>query len=124
MMNEEQYIKSRLGEKNPFRVPDGYFDSFATELMQKLPKQTQSEQIQPEKQKPSRLVTLRPWLYAAACLFVALFTATIFFVAPDDSSQQVAATTTTATDDTYVDDAADYLMADNIDIYACLASEY
>lgn len=123
MMNEEQYIKSRLGEKNPFRVPDGYFDSFATELMQKLPEQTQSEQIQPEKQKPSRLVTLRPWLYAAACLFVALFTATIFFVAPDDSSQQVA-TTTTATDDTYVDDAADYLMADNIDIYACLASEY
>ena len=106
MMNEEQYIKSRLGEKNPFRVPDGYFDSFATELMQKLPEQTQSEQIQPEKQKPSRLVTLRPWLYAAACLFVALFTATIFFVAPDDSSQQVAATTTTATDEKPTQDEA------------------
>ncbi|MBQ8713297.1 MAG: hypothetical protein IJ551_10850 [Prevotella sp.] len=112
MMNEEQYIKSRLGDRNPFRVPEGYFDSFTAELMQKLP----------EQQKPALMVRLRPWLYAAACLFVALFTATVYFVAPDrESSVQVAAA---APSDTYVEDAADYVMADNIDIYACLASDY
>ena len=39
MMNEELYIKSRIGNKNPFCVPDGYFDSLTAEVMQKLPEQ-------------------------------------------------------------------------------------
>ena len=111
MMNEELYIKSRMGERNPFRVPDGYFDNFAAEMMQKLPAEP----------KKGLLVRMRPWMYAAACMVVAIFTATLYFF-NDNPSQDVPAAV--ATTDTYVEDVADYMMADNLDIYACLASEY
>ena len=114
MMNEEMYLKSRMGDKNPFRVPEGNFDSFTAEMMQKLP----------EQQERSRVIRFRPWLYAAACLFVALLTTAIYFVTPETNSQQMA---TTTIQDSYVDDiddAADYVMADNMDIYACLANDF
>lgn len=115
MMNEEQYIKSRMSGENPFRVPEGYFDSFAAEMMQRLPEQP----------KQGLTVRLRPWLYAAACLLVAVLTATAYFFRPETTGQNVVAATTAATAaDNYYDEAADYVMADNIDIYACLASDY
>ena len=111
MMNDEQYLRNRMGDRNPFRVPDGYFDSLAAEVMQKLP----------ERQHVSRFTRLRPWLYAAVFLFVAVLTATVYFVAPESNREQIAVTTT---QDSYFEDAADYVMADNNDIYACLASDY
>ena len=114
MMNEELYIKSRIGNKNPFCVPDGYFDSLTAEVMQKLPEQPK---------KKGLVVRLRPWMYAAACTVAVLFTATIYFFAPENVNQPQVAAVESATD-TYVEDMADYVMADNIDIYACLASEY
>ena len=113
MMNEEMYIKSRMGDKNPFRVPEGYFDSLTAEVMKNLPEQP----------RRSLLVRMRPWMYAAACMLVAVLTATIYFFTPDTAGQGVMANTTT-TNDNYVEEVADYFMADNIDIYACLASDY
>ncbi len=114
MMNEELYIKSRMGQENHFRVPEGYFDNFAAEMMKSLPKQP----------RQGLLVRLRPWMMAAACMAVAIFTATLYFVNDRESQQQPAAVAATTTTDTYVEDVADYMMADNLDIYACLASEY
>jgi hypothetical protein len=115
MMNEELYIKSRMGDKNPFRVPEGYFDNFTAGMMQMLPEQ--------EAPKKSLIVRLRPLMYAAACLLVAIFTVAVYFSEPDTSRQNVASVVEPA--DTYdVDEAADYMMADNNDIYALLASEY
>lgn len=113
MMNEEQYIKNRLGDRNPFRVPDGYFDSLTAEVMKNLP----------EEPKQGLLVRLRPWMYAAACLVAVVFTATLYLMSPDGSGQ-MATTETANSDNTYVEDVADYMMADNNDIYALLASEY
>ena len=115
MMKEELYIRSRMGDKNPFRVPEGYFDSFAAGIMEKLP----------EQEKPVRkslIIRLGPLMYAAACLMVAIFTVAVYFSDSDAASPEVATVTTPT--ESYVDDAADYLMADNMDIYACLASEY
>ena len=28
MTNEEKYLKERVGQENPFRTPEGYFDQF------------------------------------------------------------------------------------------------
>jgi len=117
MMNEELYIKDRLGDRNPFRVPEGYFDSLAAEVMEKLP----------EEPKQGLLVRLRPWMYAAACLVAVLFTATLYLMSPETPGQVATVTASAeapAIDDSYVEDMADYVMADNNDIYAYLASEY
>ena len=112
MMNEEQYVKSRMSGKNPFKVPEGYFDRLTAEVMQQLPEQ------------PKRGLTarLRPWMYAAACTAAVLLTATVYFFTSDRAQQQMATTTVVTTTDTYadIDEVADYMMADNNTIYACL----
>lgn len=36
MKNEERYIRNKMGDANPFRVPDGYFDSFPSRIMEQL----------------------------------------------------------------------------------------
>lgn len=108
-MNEEQYIKSRMGGKNPFQVPEGYFDRLTAKVMQQLPEQP----------KRSLMARLRPWMYAAACVVTVLFTATVYFYSTDNQ-QQTVATAGITTADSYIDDIADYVMADNNDIYACL----
>ena len=110
MMNEEQYIKSRMSGKNPFKVPEGYFDSLATKVMQQLPEQP----------KRGLVVILRPWLYAAACVAAILLTATVYFFTPDHAQQMATNNTIVATTDSYVDEVVDYVMADNNTIYACL----
>ncbi len=108
-MNEEKYLEERLAKRNPFRVPEGYFESFADRVMEQLP---------PQQQKAKRMV-LRPWMYAAACLVVAVFFVAAYFSridTPTNSEMPQMAVT-----DTYMDEAADYVMIDNTDIYACLA---
>ncbi|MBR1394075.1 MAG: hypothetical protein IJ559_00250 [Prevotella sp.] len=114
MINEEQYIKSKVGGTNPFRVPDGYFDNLTAQVMQQLP----------ERHRQSLVVRLRPWFYAAACFLAVLFTAAVYFYSPDTSSRQVATNSNVTVSESYIDEAADFVMADNNDIYACLASEY
>ena len=130
MKNEELYIRKRMGSENPFRVPEGYFDSLAAEVMGKLP----GEALQPEPSaevvelqpaaSPRRVqaASLRPWLYAAACAVVAVVTATLYFFAPVEADPGAVASA--PVEDSYVEDMADYVMADNIDIYACLAGDY
>ncbi len=113
MENEEKYIKERLGQDNPFRVPDGYFNSLTDRVMNQLP----------ERQQKSRSVHLRAWLYTAACVAVLAVMGVSFLFHHIESEQQklTVTTETTNTDNTYIDDVVDYAMIDNAEIYACLA---
>ena len=36
-MKEEDELLRKCGTKNPFTVPEGYFENFSKELMEKLP---------------------------------------------------------------------------------------
>ncbi len=112
MNNEEKYIEQLVGRQNHFTTPEGYFDHLTEQIMQHIP------------QQPSRsalTVRLRPWLYVAACVAViAVLTFTLFY---DRAFSSEPAQTTVAdmTNDSFMDDAADYAMFDNMDIYACLS---
>ena len=59
-MNEEKYIQEKVGNRNPFRVPEGYFDHFADQVMATLP----------EREPRARRVWLRPLRYAAAAIIL------------------------------------------------------
>lgn len=107
-MNEEKYLENRLAKSNPFRVPEGYFDHFAEQVMEQLPAQPQ---------KAKRLL-LRPWMYAAACLAVAVFCVAVYF---SQISTDITEVSQVAVTESYIDEAADYAMIDNTDIYALLA---
>lgn len=113
-MNEEIYIQERVGKRNPFRVPEGYFDSFADQLMQQLP----------ERQPRAKRIWLRPVFYAAAALCALVVSVAVWFSLPDTSvAEQPALQLASQQEslDASFDEAADYMMLDNHDIYAYLA---
>jgi len=124
-MNEEKYIEERVGKRNPFQVPEGYFDSFADRMMQQLPERPVSVEASPKVRKPALTVRMRPWLYAAACALVLVVRVWMWPSAPDTNvatqpAAQLAAQQEQTVDETF-DEAADYLMLDNQDIYTYLA---
>ena len=123
MTNEEIYLREVMGSDNHFRVPDGYFDSLPSQIMAMLP--AKEQQPKPQETKRARIVSMRPWLYAAASAviavgFFALWNGDFTGNSAQPQPQQVA---TAATTDSYLDEAADYAMYDNQDIYACLTSD-
>ena len=111
-MNEEKYIEEKVGRRNPFVVPEGYFDTFTDQMMASLP----------ERQPQAKRLWLRPLRYAAAvvCLFM-LGAMAWFAFSPD--KQPLQAKTVNVSTDVAFDEAADYVMLDNSDIYACLSDE-
>lgn len=124
MNYEEQELQERFGKGNPFRVPEGYFVQLTDRVMAQLPeREQQAEQITLADRRPkSRLVALRPWLYAAACIVAAVVMGLTFHHSHEPADEQtVASTTVTNTESEYIDDAADYAMLDNAEIYAYLA---
>ena len=77
---------------------------------------------------------MRPWLYAAACSVLALALGVSYYFMQSQTASTDAApmaavvpavsVTNEATDNTYFDDAADYVMLDNTEIYAYLSENY
>lgn len=118
MMNEEKYIEEKVGKRNPFLVPEGYFDTFASQLMSQIAEK-------PERQPRAKSVWLRKPLYYAAACVCALFlsgSAWLFFSKSDVPAQQpVQMASQQESGDVDFDEAADYMMLDNQDIYNYLA---
>jgi len=122
MNYEEKEMQERFGKVNSFRVPEGYFDQLTERVMAQLPeREQQAEKISLSDRRPkSRLATLRPWLYAAACTVAVVVMGLTFHSHDAAEEQPLASTSITNTESQYIDDAADYAMLDNAEIYACL----
>ncbi|MBR2235194.1 MAG: hypothetical protein IJ892_09085 [Prevotella sp.] len=126
MMNEEEYLKSKVGNRNPFTVPEGYFEQLAQQVMDRIPATTQELKPAPKK---TVFKQLRPWLYAAACVCVGVFTAGVLFNSQNDNSKELEQMATLEQEninyysDNYIDEEADYAMFDNQEIYACLLAD-
>jgi hypothetical protein len=116
--NDELYLKQTVGNRNPFRVPDGYFEQLTEQVMQQLPEREQivakqQSIAQPASQPRARKVQMRPWLYAAACTVAAMLMGVTYYLHQDSADDLVA-------DDSYYEEVADYAMIDNMEIYASL----
>lgn len=61
MKKEETNLLNRCGKENPFKVPEGYFENFAEQLMDKLP-----EKAPVEAPDITLWMRIRPWVYMAA----------------------------------------------------------
>ena len=104
MTQGEKILHDLKGQPTPFRVPEGYFETFNERLAEQLP--------QMQKPKTVRLIP-RLWRYAAAAIVligigVALFTNKydIGNIAQNDEMAQ----------EEYYNDALDYIMVDNMEI--------
>ena len=119
-MNEEMYIQEKVGKRNPFRVPEGYFDNLTAQVMQNLPEQPK---------RRAKSVFMRPVFYAAAGVCALLVAGAAWMWHPSEEVSSSAPVQAKAVSqpqqqdnaDGYFDEAADYMMLDNHEIYAYLA---
>lgn len=137
MMNEEVYMNGRLNKRNPFSVPEGYFDTLVEQTMKNLPAQTTADDasVQPDGlSRNTRTISLKrrlaPWICgAAACVAIAVFGVRTMMSDRDRmegdmaQSTKVAMTSSEVESDAYYDEAADYAMLDNDDIYVTLLAD-
>lgn len=65
-MKEEDFIRKKCSSNDPFRVPDGYFENFASELMGRLPERPVTQVVSPARH------VFRLSKYAAAAVFCGL----------------------------------------------------
>ena len=114
-MDREKFLEQRLGRKQPFKVPNGYFEDFATQIMDKLPE----KELQVIEMKPRGWRRFRPIAYAAASVCAAIFCvgAYLHSGSSENVAQPVANVQKTSAYSA-IDEAADYAMMDNVDFYA------
>lgn len=110
---DEEKLKALLGKDNPFRVPEGYFQSFPEQLMSALPEREVSAVKLPQS---SRWAKARPWVAAAAvlCGIVVLFAS----VRPhEDSTEQNVLAESSWVEEYTEDEMADYMATSLFDEY-------
>ena len=120
-MKEEKHIIDRCGKKNPFTVPEGYFDSLTARVMENIPaNETKIISIAPKRRSH--------WMQwsglVAACMVGALVCVNVFNKSnPDDSSQLMSKMNTADVtyEETYQEDALNYAMVDYNDVYNYLS---
>lgn len=99
--NEEKVLLERCGRENPFRVPEGYFDTLPEKVMNRLPQRRRKKSVWVK------------WSVAAVLIgCVGLATFKVFDSPVDPSSLAVQDTD----NEEYIEDALNYSMINNLEI--------
>lgn len=135
MMKEEHILKATLGTRNHFQVPEGYFDELVSKVMASIPESQPVVEMQVEHiSQRARILSL--WqntmlrkVTAVACVALLLGGVSVGVgtsLSSRNDAQHVFGqnyTPVAQTEDSSFDEAADYTMLDNQEIYASLLSE-
>lgn len=118
---QERLMDGRHPEAQPFRVPDGYFDSLQSRIMEALP---EGGAVVVPLHKQRRASVWGRWVAVAACTCAVVGGAIAYLgkSAPDGGKLATAQQAATASTDSYIEQVADYTMMDNDDIYTYLSS--
>lgn len=117
MKKEETDLLKRCGTENPFTVPEGYFERFTEQLMEKLPER----EAQPAP-KLTLWTRVKPWVYMAA-MFCGLMLSVRMFVGEKQSQSPAAISGTTdftEVPDEYIDPIVNQTMMDDYTLYQYL----
>lgn len=120
MGTEDKYLVERFGKNRPFNVPEGYFESIASQVMDRLPdRKVCIAELQPTFWRKYRCALLY-----AACSIAALFSVSMYLGNTSSNNKALCEQTATASvsyADNVMDCVADYSMMDNEDIYALVS---
>ena len=125
-MTEEELLKQTFGNENHFKVPDGFFDRFAAEMMEKVEDTSIAEQHNATTTHRNAIVRrLVPYLAVASV--VGLLFGVAVFHNPDTGEQNASVpvqTLVSSSSGDALDQMADYVMLDNQDLYSYMSNEY
>lgn len=119
-MKEDTELKNRLGNENPFKVPEGYFENIVPEIMKQLPE----VEVQ-ESGEISMWEKVKPWVYMVAMFCGLMFGLRVMMMdkplSRDTVSSNVSMTDTVqGIPDEYIDPILDQAMMDDYTLYMYL----
>jgi len=110
---------------SPFKVPEGYFDTLASRVMEKIP-DNEVRMIPVQAEKPAKTSWWRT-IAAAAAIAVAVFGIGLFMhnggIQENGGVNEVAQMASYNNADGNLEAVADYIMCDDDDLYAYLSDE-
>lgn len=122
LMKEEDKLLKKVGTENPFRVPEGYFESFTSDLMSRLPEKEKTD----IHREPTTWERVRPWLYMAAMFVGAALIIRVASpgetVSNGQQQQQIAADESDIEME-YIRTAIENTMMDDYSLYVYLSDE-
>ena len=121
-MKEEDKLLKKIGTENPFRVPEGYFEGFTSDLMSRLPEKEKTD----IHREPTTWEKVRPWLYMAAMFIGAALIIRVASpgetVSNGQQPQQIAADESDIEME-YIRTAIENTMMDDYSLYVYLSDE-
>lgn len=142
MMNEEKKINDIFGKENHFKVPEGYFDNFAEQMMAKIPEQeidTPEVTDKNRQENEAKFVHLSLWRrlplrkIAAVLAVTAMLGGGVLYQLQQAEKKHhalvhketpaIETSHVTDGDDAAFEQMADYTMMDSQDFYAQLVAE-
>lgn len=122
LMKEEDKLLKKIGTENPFRVPEGYFEGFTSDLMSRLPEKEKTD----VHREPTTWEKVRPWLYMAAMFIGAALIIRVASpgetVSNRQQQQQIAADESDIEME-YIRTAIENTMMDDYSLYVYLSDE-
>ena len=122
LMKEEDKLLKKIGTENPFRVPEGYFEGFTSDLMSRLPEKEKTD----VHREPTTWEKVRPWLYMAAMFIGAALIIRVASpgetVSNGQQQQQIAADESDIEME-YIRTAIENTMMDDYSLYVYMSDE-
>ncbi len=116
-MKEEDGLLKKVGVRNPFEVPEGYFENFTSDLMRQLPEKSGTSFAV---KAPTLWDKVKPWVYMAAMFAGA---ALIIRVASSQQGKpEVLPTDEAVREMEYISTVVDNSMLDDYSLYVYLTS--
>jgi len=133
-MEVEHQLHSTYGNKRPFTVPDNYFSDLSSQIMANIPVEepvkTPDNTIETKKSHFVLIRRVRPLAIAAAMIGIVMIAFWSFAdytsnqkSAADASQKGVEESLSKATSSDSFDEAADYMMMDEDDMYAYVTDQ-
>ncbi|HJC93689.1 MAG TPA: hypothetical protein H9752_05705 [Candidatus Phocaeicola excrementigallinarum] len=115
MKKEETDLIHRCGKRNAFKVPEGYFEDFAGQLMDKLPEKTPAEVP-----TVSMWARIKPWIYMTAMFCGIMLMVRTFVGEKEDDSAILSGISLSEMPDEYIDPLVNESMMDDYTLYMYL----
>lgn len=115
-MEVEKKILRKAGTKNPFTVPEGYFENFTQELMSNLP---EKEPLLPISE-PTLWQRVKPWVYMTAMFCGIMLSVRIFVGNPQQEEFPFTQIEAEAITDEEWEIISDRSMIDDYELYEFL----
>lgn len=125
-MEEDNKLLNRFGRKNPYSLPEGYFEQFTKQIMRHLPEENAAIQTvrHAAKHTPTPWQRFRPWIYMAAMFAGIAFMAHLFINGHTDVIGKQPVQSVADMPEEYLEPIMDQTMMDDYELYEYITEAY